>query len=181
MNAMAIEEHLDVHCNYQASSIRLESEHLSGSSLFAEVAGATYWGHVGIVYKVRMGSPLTINNQPAEPAFGYNTAIGIGYITKVMKNFDIASDINLMWCWDKSYGYDTSIGSYSINTFLLELHSSVQFKYYTGKRFSLNAGVDLGIPVFCRVEGGGALANQSENLRITGFRVMPFAGIGFVI
>ena len=143
-----------------------------------ELSGATYWGHSGIVYKFRIGREVKSNGEKVNNSdLGFNQAFGYSYITDINENLDLVAEALLLYIHDKTTGY-ISNKYYSIDMYLLEFHGAVQLKYYISPVTTLNLGVDLGMPVYCKAKGGGVYKGETLSPKISGTRFSPFIGIG---
>ena len=181
--AFSLEGHLSVNYCPTFSTVNITLEGISGSSTSTlsavEITGATYWGHSGIVYKFRFGHITEMNGKKIDnPEYGFNQLLGYSFITDISDDWDFVMDIMLLYVQDKASGYDSSDGYYTVDTYLLEVHGAFQVKYYISPVTTLNLGIDIGRPLYCEIEGGGAYAGESYVPTISGVRFAPFVGVG---
>lgn len=180
LSLFAVESYLSLNYTPIFSKINMSYNGASSSSnvitSMFEIAGSSYWGHSGFVGKFRIGRIIKANDVSIEDSpIGYNSALGYSYITSINNQVDMVTDLLFMYMYDKSSGYVYG-KSYTVRTFLGELHAALQLRLHVSGITSFNLGVDVGVPLFCSVKGSGYYSGQSYRPTITGYRVTPFVG-----
>lgn len=173
------EGYLDVNGVYMKADMDFSygslTHNSTGTSAFLELAGSDYFGTVGVVYKFRFGKALTSNGHTLDDGeWGYNEAIGLSVKFDVEKEFKVFVDALFMITTDRdkdNYG--------TITSHLGELHFVPQARYILDSDLTLNAGVDIGFPLFCDRKGDGYYSYVDESYDVKGYRIMPFIGFGF--
>ena len=157
------------------------SESAKTTTSLCEIAVSNYWGHYGIVYKFRAGRVISIDDVDVDSDIGFNNSFGFSYITDITKSIDFVIEALFQWASDDDSGYTRDGYYYTIKAFVGDIHGAAQFKFHLSPIFVLNAGVDVGFPLFYTVRGGGYFAGERESIDVSGYRFSPFIGFGFKV
>ncbi len=191
LSAATNECYIDVNGAYMLSNMSFGYEgdtfSMRGSSAFAELAVSNFMGHFGFTYRFRFGKVLTLDGEKVDSGFGYNQEVGLAYITEASDGVDVAAYLTYFWLKNEETGYETvkygkstSLEKYTITSRIGEVHLALEAKYHMSSSVVFNMGVELGIPLFYKETATGYYYGTID-YDVSGFRVQPFAGLGFRI
>ncbi len=191
LSAATNECYIDVNGAYLVSNINLayegESGNVKGTTGLAELAVSNFIGHFGFTYRLRIGKVLTIDGENVDSDFGFNQEAGLAYITEVSDEIDLVAYLSYCWVADETTGYETvkngkkiSLEKYTIKSRTGEVRLALEAKSHLTTYLVLNIGVEVGIPIFYKETASGYYYG-TMNYDISGFRIQPFAGLGFRI